>query len=69
MGNIVLECLRTPDVSKTEISMTREEKVEFQDYERKTTSDEVLKMLISKRLKESLNPKVYNQGKVKVLVF
>ena len=71
MGTAANLCVNNRYVSTTEMILDNsiDDPAVSEDYKRKTKTDEVLKMLIFDKFKNSHSPKTYTKGKVKVSVF
>ena len=69
MGNTLNSCCINHMPAYSELTMETEETNLDHEYLRKTTSDEVLKMLLSRNVRESIRSKSYSTGAVKVSIF
>lgn len=69
MGNLLNVCCGNHTSMQSELSMETEPTNLEKEYLRKTTSDDVLKILLSRSLRDSVKSKSYSAGTVKVLVF
>ncbi|OMJ80879.1 hypothetical protein SteCoe_18782 [Stentor coeruleus] len=68
MGNSITECMRTQQLNKGEMNVTKDESSISEEYLKKTTPDDTLKQLLSRKLKEDQQPRSYTKGSVKVTI-
>ena len=70
MGNIEYNCLRQNELNKGEVVNFPKHNSEFGDeYKKKTTSDDILKVLTSEKSRPPQQARTYDNGTVRVSVF
>ena len=69
MGNTELSCLRQQRVNVGEFDFKKADTVIDDEYRKKITSDDLLKVLISEKSRPPQQARTYDKGSVRVSVF
>ncbi|OMJ93692.1 hypothetical protein SteCoe_3256 [Stentor coeruleus] len=68
MGNSISECIDKQRVNKGEFDVTANDEKVSDEYLKKTTPDNTLSQLLSRKIKEEQQPRRYMKGSVKVII-
>lgn len=70
MGNVEMSCLSQRGVNRSEMKIVvKEDYAVADDYKKKVTRDEILKLLISDKSRAPQQARTYDKGGVRISVF
>lgn len=68
MGSSISECMDKQRINKGEFDVTAGDEKVSEEYLKKTTPDNTLSQLLSRKIKEEQQPRRYMKGSVKVVI-